>query len=260
MRLSEIQQKISNAPALDFGDIFNKSIELYKKSWLYAFLLQLIVLIITLPFIIVLYAPLVMAIVAQSESGRMDPDVFGSLFAGFTIFYLIIFFLGILAAAVFQLALHAAFFRILKQIDEGQEVKASDLFYFLKGKFFGSVTLLMLAIILISLIAALLCYVPLIYAMIPLSFFTIVFAFNPDLSIGNIVKISFNLGTKKWLISFGLFIVAYLLVIVLTLLTCGIGSLFLSPFIYLPLYFVYKQVVGFDDGYVVIPHEEKEEM
>lgn len=258
MTLSEIQQKIRNAPALDFGDIFNKSIELYKKSWLYAFLLQLIVLIITLPFIIVLYAPLVMSIVAQSKSGEMDPNIFGSLFAGFTVFYLVIFFLGILAATVFQLALHAAFFRILRQIDEGHEVKASDLFYFLKGKHFGSVTLLMLATIFISLIAALLCYVPLIYAMIPISFFTIVFAFNSDMSIGDIVKISFNLGTKKWLISFGLFIVAYLLVIVLTLLTCGIGSLFLSPFIYLPLYFVYKQVVGFDSGYEVESTNEKE--
>lgn len=258
MTLSEIQQKIRNAPALDFGDIFNKSIELYKKSWLYAFLLQLIVLIITLPFIIVLYAPLVMSIVAQSKSGEMDPNIFGSLFAGFTVFYLVIFFLGILAATVFQLALHAAFFRILRQIDESHEVKASDLFYFLKGKHFGSVTLLMLATIFISLIAALLCYVPLIYAMIPISFFTIVFAFNSDMSIGDIVKISFNLGTKKWLISFGLFIVAYLLVIVLTLLTCGIGSLFLSPFIYLPLYFVYKQVVGFDSGYEVESTNEKE--
>lgn len=258
MTLSEIQQKIKNAPALDFGDIFNKSVELFKKSWLYGLLLQLFVLIITLPFIIILYAPFVMSIVAQSKSGHVDPDVFGSLFAGFTVFYLVIFFLGILAATVFQLALQAAFFRIINRIDEGKDVNAADLFYFLKGKYFGSVTLLMLATILIGAIAALLCYVPLIYAMIPLSFFTIVYAFNSDMSIGDIVKISFGLGTKKWLISFGLFIVAYLLVIVLTLLTCGIGSLFLSPFIYLPLYFVYKQVVGFDGGYEVEPIDEKE--
>ena len=132
----------------------------------------------------------------------------------------------------------------MKAIDLGEEVKVSDLFYFLKGKYFGSVTLLMIATILVSTIAALLCYVPLIYAIIPISFFTIVYAFNPELSIGDIVQISFNLGTKKWLISFGLFVVTYLLIIVLSILTCGIGSLF-SPFVYLPLYFVYKEVVGF---------------
>jgi len=248
MTPSEIQQKISNAPQLDFGDIFNKSVELFKKSWLYGFMLQLLVLIITLPFIIVLYGPLMVSFIAQSKSGHFNPDIFGSLFAGFTVFYLIILCLGILAAAVFQLALNAALFRIIRAVDEDKDVKASDLFYFLKGKYFSGVTLLMLVTILISFIAALLCYVPLIYAIIPISFFTIVYAFNPEMSIGDIVKISFSLGTKKWLISFGLFVVTYFLVIALTILTCGIGALFLSPFIYLPLYFVYKQVVGFNSN------------
>lgn len=248
MTPSEILQKISNAPQLDFGDIFNKSVELFKKSWLYGLLLELFILAIMMPFIIVLYGPLVVAMVAQSERGAFDSDVFGSLFAGFTVFYIVIFVFGILAATVFQLALQAGFFRIINQIDEGREVKASDMFYFLKGKYFGSVTFLMLATVLIALIAALMCYIPLIYAFIPLSFFTIVFAFNSEISIGDIVKISFSLGTKKWLISFGLFVVTYILVIMLTLLTCGIGALFLSPYIYLPLYFVYKQVVGFNDS------------
>ena len=247
MTLSEIQQKISNAPQLDFGDIFNKSVELFKKSWLYGLLLELFILAIMMPFIIVLYGPFVVAMVAQSERGPFDSDVFGSLFAGFTVFYIVIFVFGVLAASVFQLALQAGFFRIINQIDEGREVKASDLFYFLKGKYFGSVTLLMLATVLIALFAALMGYVPIIYAFIPLSFFTIVFAFNSEMSIGDIVKISFSLGTKKWLISFGLFVVTYILVMILTLLTCGIGALFLSPYIYLPLYFVYKQVVGFDN-------------
>lgn len=246
MTLSEIKSRINNAPALDFGDIFNKTIELFKKSWMYGLLLQLLILIITLPFIVVLYGPLMVSFIAQSKNGHFNPDMFGSLFAGFTAFYLIVFFLGIMAAAVFQLALHAAFFRIIRAIDEDRDVKASDLFYFLKGKYFGGVTLLMIATLIVSLIAALLCYVPLIYAIIPISFFTIVYAFNPEMSIGDIVSISFNLGTKKWLISFGLFVVVYLLVVFITILTCGLGSLFLSPFVYLPLYFVYKEVIGFD--------------
>jgi hypothetical protein len=246
-KITVILEKINQAKPLDFGTIFSDSIELFKKSWLYGFLFQLIVLIITLPFIIVLYVPFVKSIIEQSKSGSVDPDVFGSLFAGFTGLYLAFFVLGLLAVTVFQMALQAGFFRIVKNIDDGNEVQISDLFYFLKGKYFGGVTLLTLTIILISIVAALLFYVPLIYAMIPLSFFTIVFAFNSELSIGEIVKISFSLGTKKWLISFGLFIVTYVIVVFLTLLTCGIGSLFLSPFIYLPLYFVYKQVIGFEE-------------
>lgn len=252
--LSNILEKISNAKPLEFGDIFDKSMELFKKSWLYGFLLELFILAITLPFIIVLYVPFVMSIIADSKQGKM-PDGLDSLFAGFTVFYLVLFVLGILAATVFQTALNAGFYRILRAIDQGETVKVSDLFYFLKGKYFGRVSMLTFMIILISLVAALLCYIPLIYAMIPISFFTIVFAFNPEMQIGDIVNISFKLGNKKWLISFGLFIVANLLVIVLSLLTCGIGSLFLSPFIYLPLYFVYKEVVGFDDEATVEIHE-----
>ncbi|MFC4723506.1 hypothetical protein ACFO5O_14310 [Geojedonia litorea] len=247
MTVSEIQQKISNAKALEFGDIFNKSIELFKKSWLYGFLFQLFVIIIMLPFLIVLYVPLLMSMLAQAESGHVDPETFSGLFAGFTAFYLVLFFVGILAASVIQLALHAGFYRIIRAIDQGQDVKAADLFYFLKGKYFGSVTLLMLATMLISFAFALLCYIPLIYAFIPILFFTLVYAFNPEMSIGDIVKVSFNLGTKKWLLSFGLLIVSYLIVVLLVIVTCGIGSLFLSPFIYLPLYFIYKEVVGFEN-------------
>lgn len=245
--LNSILEKISNAKPLEFGDVFDKSMELFKKSWLYGFLLELFILAITLPFIIVLYVPFVMSLVADSKQGKM-PEGLDSLFAGFTVFYMVLFVFGILAATVFQTALNAGFYRILRAIDQGEAVKVSDLFYFLKGKYFGRVSLLTFMIILISLIAALLCYVPLVYAMIPISFFTIVFAFNPEMQIGDIVKVSFKLGNKKWLISFGLFVVANLLVIVLSVLTCGIGSLFLSPFIYLPLYFVYKEVVGFDSG------------
>ena len=53
--VTHVLEKISQAKALDFGDIFNKSIELFKKSWLYGFLFQLIVLIITLPFIVSMF-------------------------------------------------------------------------------------------------------------------------------------------------------------------------------------------------------------
>ena len=33
MLFSELQSRINNAKALDFGTIFNQSIELFKKVW-----------------------------------------------------------------------------------------------------------------------------------------------------------------------------------------------------------------------------------
>ena len=61
-----------------------------------------------------------------------------------------------------------------------------------------------------------------------------------------IVKISFNLGTKKWLITFGLMFVTGILGM-LGVIACFIGLLFTISIMYLPVYFVYRDVVGFED-------------
>ncbi|WP_299395922.1 hypothetical protein [uncultured Gelidibacter sp.] len=243
----EFQSKLANARALDFGTIFNQSIELFKKSWLQGFLMQLFVMILMLPFILIFYVPFVMAIVAQSESGDFESNSVSSLLEGFTIVYGLLFMLGILVVAAIQVALNAAFFRILRALDEGREVKTTDLLYFMKKEYFGKLLLLMLVTIVIAIPAALAFYLPLIYVMVPLAFFAVVFAFNPEWSIGNIVSSSFRLGNKKWVLTFGLLIVFYIIMMILTVVTCGIGSLFLAPFMFHPIYYIYKETIGFDE-------------
>jgi uncharacterized membrane protein len=185
---------------------------------------------------------------AQSESGQVDPNAMDGLFAGLSVVYILMFLVGILVIGAIQVCLNAAFFRMLRNLDEMREVKTSDLFYFMKGEYFGKVLLLMLATILISIPAALLLYLPLIYVMVPLSFFAVIFAFNPEWSIGDIVISSFRLGTKKWLLTFGLLVVCYILMMVLAVVTCGLGSLFLAPFMFHPVYYIYKGTVGFEDS------------
>lgn len=155
---------------------------------------------------------------------------------------------GILVVAAFQVAFNAAFFRILRTLDCGGEVRSSDLFYFMKGDYFGKLLVLMLVTVLIAIPAALAFYLPLIYVMIPLSFFAFIFAFNPEWSIGNIVSSSFRIGNKKWGLTFGLMVVSYILMMVLTLVTCGIGGLFLAPFMFHSIYYIYKETIGFDDS------------
>lgn len=90
----------------------------------------------------------------------------------------------------------------------------------------------MLASFGIAILSAILCYIPLIYTVVPLSYFALIFAFNPELSVGDIVKTSFKLGNKKWLISFGLIIVASLLAQIVGFLLCGIGVLFTTLYTY----------------------------
>ena len=53
-----------------------------------------------------------------------------------------------------------------------------------------------------------LCIIPVIYVFVPLSYIFVVYAFNPDKSVSEIIKLSFDLGNRKWLMSFGLLIVS----------------------------------------------------
>lgn len=247
MTPTELQSKIDNARALDFGTIFSQSIELFKKSWIQGFLLQLFMMILIAPFIIMLYLPFIMVIINQSNSGQFDPQAMNGLFAGFSILYLIMFVIGLVIIGTIQFALNAAFFKILRDLDQGLEAKISDLFYFMKSKYLAKMILMMLVTVVIYIPAAMLCYLPLIYVMVPLSFIGILFAFNPEWSVGDILSSSFGLGNKKWLLTFGLLVISYILIIILTFITCGIGALFLGPFMYHPIYFIYKETVGFED-------------
>ena len=246
MSLSSITEKINKAPDLDFGDIFNRCIELFKKTWIQGLLLQVFTVIVMLPLIIVFYIPFVLAMVAQAESGYVGGNgIYDTSFAGMSLITVVLFFAGMLVLGAVSVALNAGFYRIMKRLDHNQEVNTSDFFYFLKGKYLSKCFMLMLISILIAIPSALLCYIPLIYVMVPMSFFTAFFAFNSELSVGDIVSGSFKLGNKKWLITFGLMIVSGLCVSVISMLTCGLGSLFLAAFAYHPIYLIYKDVVGF---------------
>ena len=247
MTFQDIQTKINLNKSLDFGDIFNKSMELFKKSWVQGLMLQLCMIVLALPFIIIIYVPFIIMMIAQQESGYSDPESFSAFFAGFSLLYFLLIFVGILVMSAVQVAMYAGFFRMLRALDYNEPAKTSDLFYFLKGKYFGRILLLMLASIIIAIIAIVLCYIPIFYVMIPLSFFTIMFAFNPDLSTGDLVKLCFSIGTKKWLITFGLIFVASLLASVVGFLLCGIGAIVTTAFTYHPIYFIYKEVIGFKD-------------
>lgn len=247
MQILEIQKKIKNAKPLDFSDVFSKSIELFKKVWLQGFLLQLFTIIVMLPLIIIIYVPFIIALITQTESGNIETGVYDAVFAGFSLFAICLVVVGMLVLGTISIALKAAFFRIVKRLDYNEEVKTSDFFYFINGTYLGKLFVLMLASFFISIIATLLCVLPIIYVFVPMSFFILFFAFNPDFSVGDIIKGSFTLGNKEWLLVFGLLIISYVLAELVGVLLCGIGLLFTSAFIYLPVYIVYKHVVGFED-------------
>jgi len=68
-RMNSLLEKIANAPSLDFGTIFSDAFDLFKKTWVQGFLLQIITFIIVLPFILLLYLPLLGIFISQATTG-----------------------------------------------------------------------------------------------------------------------------------------------------------------------------------------------
>ena len=232
-------KKISNAKPLDFGKIISESIELFKKVWLKGFLIMLF---------------LVIAAVCIAFAFRLiglAPDPFdlnnGFSFETVTGFYsqnAIYSIPQTILISTLTLAFVAAFYRICKQVDSGENVN-DDYFYFFNKSYFTKVFMLGIIHALISAVAQLLLFIPYIYVLVPLAYFAIILANNPDLSETEIVKASFALGNKKWLITFGAMFVTGILGM-LGMLACGIGLFFTIAIVYLPVFLIYKEVIGFN--------------
>ena len=248
---NSLLEKIEHALELDFGVIFGDSIEFFKKTWLQGFLLQLFTLFIILPVIVAFYIPLIIMVIAEQETGYNDFDTFNGFYRGMSVFYISSILLAVFIIGTLITALKASFFKIMRKLDNNEGVTTSDFFYFFKRKYLSKILVLTLVSILIVIPSALLCYLPLIYMLVPLSFFTIIFAFNPELSVRDIVKVSFKLANKKWLISFGLIVVSSILSTILGYIVCGVGLLFTYAFVYHPIYFIYKEVIGFNEQSVI---------
>ncbi len=236
-----VKERIDNAPELSFGDILTGAIELFKKVWLKGFLTILIIGV----------AAFVLSMFFQLIGLAPDPEIFMN---GFDLETLVSFYSEnalysipqtIILSAI-SLAIMAGFYRICKQEVLGNST-SDDYFYFFKKPYFTKALMLGIIYTAIATVAQLLLLIPYIYAFVPLSYFSIMFANNPDLTEKEIVKLSFALGNKKWLISFGAIIVLGILAMLLGILACFVGILFTMSIAYLPVFLIYKEVIGFDE-------------
>lgn len=239
MSYQNIQNKIQNAPSLDFGTILDLSIKMFKEIWLKGFLMILIMMLIGL---VLSFALITIGLIPNPYEPRVLEDV--SLFTYYAQNALDSFLQTILVSPL-VLGMLAGFYRMCKQVDL-KEPTDDDLFFFFKGDHIRKVLMLGLIYALIASVSQALFLFPYIYVFVPLSFISVVFANNPDLTETEIVKLSFSIGNKKWLLTFGLIFVTAILGF-LGLLACGIGVLFTISIVYLPVYFIYRDVIGFED-------------
>ena len=250
MSITEIQRRIQNAKDLDFGTIFNQSIELFKQVWVQGLVTVLLNMILAIPLVMLIYIPLIFTGMMDVYANTYDsydpyysqPDISPVAMVLMFVLYLI----AMLGMGVLGLGLKSAFYRICKMKDLEQMGK-EDYFYFFKKPYLGKTIKLGLAYIGITLVATLLCVLPMIYAVVPLTYMFVVYAFNPDKSVSEIIKISFDLGNKKWLLTFGLIFVSGLLAGIVGFIMCFVGVYVTMSFTFLPPYLIYKEVVGFED-------------
>lgn len=237
----ELERRINTSKDLDFGDIFQRSINLFKDTWVQGLLLTLISIAFAIPLLLLVYIPFFGVFITDPYS--FESGDFGGI-ATFPM--IIILFVVIIVLSAVSFALQAAFYRMVKKIDHNETDGSVNFFMYLRQPYLRKSLILSLTLIGIALLATILCYIPLIYAIIPLQFFTLFFAFHSELSVSEVIKLSFKLGTKKWLITFGLFLVSGILAQFVGMLLCFVGVFFTASFAYLPIYLIYKDVIGFD--------------
>jgi hypothetical protein len=229
-----ISKKINEAPSIDFGDLFNESVAVFKKVWLQGFLFQLITIALSLPLLFFNF------INFSDFSNDSVPLQFGTA---------AVFYYGISAVlAIVSSFLTFGFFRVIRQMDKGEDFKTVDFFYYFNSERIKKALLLVLANVAVVILALLLCVFPVFYVMIPLMFVTPIFVYNPELSISEVLKTAFGLGHKKWGITFLISLLNIIALYVLILLTCGLGSLFFGCFLQMPIYVLYKKTISFDDS------------
>ena len=238
MNFHRVSEKIDSADSLDFGSIFSASIELFKKVWVQGFIVVLLTFVVIIPFYLIAYIPMVAA-------GMTDPYYFESeeLPTSMVLFFVVFYPIMLIGVTMLSTCLNAAFLRICKMVDTDQTVK-DDYFYYFKKPYLAKAFVLALIITGLSILGMLACGIGLIYLVVPMSLFSAFFAFEEELTPMEITKASFALGNKFWLVIFGLIFVAGL-VAQLGVLLCFIGVLFTAMFSRIPVYFVYKQAVGF---------------
>ena len=238
--VAEVQAIINANKPLDFSNLLSRSIDLYMKIWVQGVLHVLLGIALIIPLFIVFYLPFFMVIgfenvLNESYNSYEEISLYGGLVLGFS--YLIL----IVGISSISTGLMACFFKLCSQADSGESI-SSNYFAYLKGPYLVKSIVLGLLTVGISIVAVLLCVLPIFYVMVPLSFINVVYALNPHWGVSDILKISFSIGNKKWLLAFGLIILASIMSS-LGYLLCFVGIIATAYFGYMPQYVMYVDLM-----------------
>lgn len=244
MNFEQIKLKIKSSSVADFGTIFNETINLFKLTWLQGFLWFLFYALFAFVFAMIFMIPFSMMGLSASWLDENGTSGLSVLLIFVLILCCSVFFLGLITIVN---GLLGGLYLIYKKADNGEYYTTSDFFVLLKKDNILKTFRISLAFFGIMMLGYIACFLPLIYLSIPLSYIVVVYVFNQDLSVTEIVKLAFELGNKNWLVTFGLQIVLSIIAYIGAIVTCGIGFFFIVGLVLIPHYLIYKYAVGFDN-------------
>lgn len=243
-----IFKKIENSKPADFGDIFSKSFEMYKENFSEGLMHALISIAVSIPLMLIVYIPLFPMYMEMMQNVG-DPYYTPSVLEDYSIaiiigWYILVFILSFVMQVI-NMSIYGRFFMVLKKKDFGGHEDVGGYFDIIK-QHFGKLILLSLATMGIALLATMLCYVPILYAIVPMHWIFPMFIFNQELSVSDTVKAAFKFANKNWLMFFLLGFVC-IIVSALGYVICGIGIILTYFFFYIATYVTYRDCIGFDD-------------
>lgn len=243
----QLINKIESARTPDFGNILSKSFDLFKVVWMDSFMHVIVTFLAAIPLIVLVYIPFVPAIIEAAQDGGTVPMKPNFDYPVITMFaYGVMMFVLMVVVQMIAIAITAHFYKVCRIKDMDTQEDTGSYFSYLKGVGLGKIIMLSLANFGIAIAAMMLCYLPIFYVMVPLQLMVVIFAFNKELSVSDIISLSFKLGNKFWLLVFGLIIISSLIA-QLGVILCFIGLFFTAYFAYIPIYYFYKETIGFGD-------------
>lgn len=244
MNFNEIKQKINQSEGISFGYIFGETLEFFQTAWVQGLLCMVFLIIAVFAIEMLVMFPISFFFGVMQFTSPNDFSDISLLTILLMVFVAVTFFSLIMTIST---SLIGGLFIIYKKIDHDEQHSTNDFFYLMKKQYFAKTFQIGLAQVVLMLAFYLMCCLPIIYAVVPISYIVVVYAFNPDLTITEIVKLSFAIGNKNWIEKFLLRMVLGILSTILGLLLCGVGLLATFSIAIIPQYLIYKQMIGFED-------------
>lgn len=247
MNIQEFNERFDRNEPIEFGAIFNQSLNLFQQTWVQGFLFCILSFAVVLCLYLMVFIPLYLlgglGMMTFSPLENINSSTLNPLVI-FAIVGIELFFFMVVLTIINGMT--GGLFLILKKRDDEEEYRVNDFFVLLKGENIKKTFVLSLIQIAIILASFLLCGLPLLYLAIPLRFMPVVYAFNPELTPSEITSLSFKLGNRTWAVAFFLSLILGFLA-ELGVLLCGVGLLFTAILPLIPFYIMYKDSIGFED-------------